>query len=265
MDAFFNIGNFYFDLITIIIFALVLIAMIIGACRGFLRQIVGFLKVIGTIVAAIFLCKWVGDLIYNLGVGEGIYNSVYTSDWIQGKPGLEMTLDSTNFPSYEVESMKTMILNEVDIPSFLHGMFKGFLDLPETLPASGGIALGVYVATAIAHLTTTGIAFVAIIIVCSIVCALLGLIAKKVHRAPGIGGVDKLFGLILGVVICYLIIDATLFGVSVLVGINPSLPINDWITKTLYLDPAYDNVFTVSKFIYQNSIIAKIWTAVFGG
>jgi uncharacterized membrane protein required for colicin V production len=259
MEKLFAIGNFYFDIVSVVIIALVFIAMIVGACRGFLKQLLSFGSVIITVAAAIFLCKALGELIYNMGVGNAIYNGVLNSSWITNKSELAVELNSTNFPSYEVEAMKGTILGYISIPSIIHGLFKGFLLLPETLGPTGE-TLGHYVSISVAHLATTAIGFVVIIILGAIIFGILRHIAKKIHRAPVVGGIDKVLGLVLGVAIVYVVVDAILFVVSLIIG-DGSSAFATWVTQTLYLND--DSVNTISKFMFQHSLVSTIWNSVF--
>ena len=60
------------------------------------------------------------------------------------------------------------------------------------------------------------------------------------------------------VALCYLIIDSLLFGLSNLLMLNVEWldGVSGWMSYTLNLNN--DNVFSLSKFMYTNSLTSKI-------
>ena len=82
--------------------------------------------------------------------------------------------------------------------------------------------------------------------------------AKKVNDAPVLGGINRLLGALLNGIVGYITIDAILFLIS-FITLKDGEIANFFVT-TMYLDQ--DEVFTISKFISQHSIIRKIFEAL---
>lgn len=246
MNAFFNIGSLYFDIFSIAFVVILLISMIAGAAKGFLKTLVGFLRVFAVLAAAILLCRALGDFIYNLGIGNSIAGS-YES-------GL-LNMNHDVFSQIVNDSNKDVLIPEgvklLNIPSIFHQPIVKMV-LP-MINGEGTVAH--FVSKGFASYTTTAIAFVIIVILGSIVCVILKHFAKVVHNAPVIGGFDKLLGLVLGVAICYIILDAILFGTSFIIA-RPEWGISQWISNTMYLND--DSVMTISKWMYQNNLTSMI-------
>lgn len=246
MDAFFNIGNLYFDLFSIIFIVLLLISLIVGAAKGFLRELLAFGKVFAVIAAAILLCKPFGDFIFNLGgIGNNIANS-YESGLINANPDVFNQIVTTSNKDVVIPAG----LELLHIPSLFVKPLTSLI-LP-FITESGTVAH--FVAKGLATYTTIAIAFVIIMILGAIIFALLGHLAKKVHNAPVIGSFDKILGLFLGAAICYLLIDAALFGLSFLL-VNEN-GFTNWVSTTMYLKN--DSVNTISKWMYENNLTSRI-------
>ena len=246
MNAFFNIGSLYFDIFSIVFIVILLISVIAGAHKGFLRTLVGFLKIFAVLAAAILLCRVLGGFIYNLGIGNSIANS-YES-------GL-LNMNHDVFSQIVNESNKEVLVPEgvklLNIPSIFHQPLINMV-LP-MIDGEGTVAH--FVAKGFASYTTTAIAFVIIVILGSIACVILKHFAKVIHNAPVIGGFDKLLGFVLGAAICYIVLDAILFGASFIIA-RPEWEISQWISNTMYLND--DSVMTISKWMYQNNLTSII-------
>lgn len=247
MNAFFNINNFYVDIISIIIVVSIIIAMIVGATRGFLKQIISFGKVFLVLALAILLCKPLGELIYKTGLGNVITNS------IEGSLLKKTDMMSTLVTLENSDTILSQGLKELSVPGFFTPIVSWIIR--PFVPASGGETIGYYISFATSSIIMYSIAFIVIILIGSIVVSILKKLAKVIHKAPVIGAFDKFFGVVLSAFVCYIIIDAILYGSSFIL-LNSNLEVSKWLSQTLYLDN--DSVLTLSKFIYQNSIVRML-------
>ena len=119
----------------------------------------------------------------------------------------------------------------------------------------GGLALANYTAVALTTYIMRAFAFILIVLLGSLVVVLVNKLAKAIHKLPVLGAFDRLLGLALSAFVCYIIIDAALYGIS-LVLINTNWGVSKWLVETLYLEE--DNVFTLGKFMMQNSLIKML-------
>lgn len=252
MDAFFHISNFYVDLISVIIIVMIFIAMIIGLARGFLYQLVGLCKLVLTLLAAIFFFQYLGDFLYNVGLGD-TFNNAYTG-FCHQFDGSSVIVTAENR-----EALMQACADNLKIPGMVQPTF--FKILNPFIPVEGGDTIGNYLTIGLSHITLNIIAFSAIIIVGLIIFTIIGHFVKKARKEHVLGGTDKVLGMILAAVMCYILIDAILLGISSLMMVSNNF-IGEWFTKTMYLSEDNAQIFTISKFIYNNNLTRYLLSLV---
>ena len=250
MEAIFTLGNIYFDIISIIILLIVIVSVIVGASKGFLYSLLKFGQSFVVFGTAIFLAKPVGDFIFNSSIGESIVSKLTPNIESVG-PIFQQPLTGEN----KLEFISSSLV-DLKIPSFLaEGLAEkimGYITI-ETQDT-----LGLYISKGIVNYGLIAISFLVIMILVSLVFMFLKKRAKKVNDAPVLGGINRLLGAILNGIVGYITIDAILFLIS-FITLKDGEIANFFVT-TMYLDQ--DEVFTISKFISQHSIIRKIFEAL---
>lgn len=250
MEAIFSIDNLYFDIISIIILVILICSIIGGAVKGFLYSVVEFARVIVTYGAAIFLAKPFGDFLFNTSLGDMLVSNVSTS--IEGMG----TLFSEPIPVDNQQMFVSEALANLNIPSFIAD---GLADkILEYIQIDGGQTLGLYISKGLVNYGLIAIGFVIILIVAGILFSLLKRIAKKINEKPVIGGVNRLLGAALNLVVAYLVVDGLLFLLSFITLTDSS--VSQFLITTMYLND--ESVITLSKAITQHSIIRIIFEAL---
>ena len=250
MEAIFSIGNLYFDIISIIILVLLICSIIGGATKGFLYSVVEFARVIVTYGAAIFLAKPFGNFLFNTSLGDMLVSNV--SATIEGMG----TLFSEPIPVDNQQVFVSEALANLNIPSFIAD---GLADkILEYIQIDGGQTLGLYISKGIVNYALIAIGFLIILIVAGVLFSLLKRFAKKVNEKPVLGGVNRLLGAALNLVVTYLVIDGLLFLLSFLTLSDSSTA--QFLITTMYLND--ESVMTLSKAMTQHSIIRLIFEAL---
>ncbi len=183
-----------FDLLTIIFLLVILINVISGLVKGFIKELISFFGFFIVLILSFLLCKPVGSL-FNGWFGASFSNPIYS--FLIGKApqfGEVMTQEvaQANLPD---------MLTSAGIPSFL-----GFIKDPIVkyvvgcIPAeSPELAVGQYVANSLALLACSAIAFIALMIIFGIALIVIKRLTRKINRVPVLGWLNRLLGAILGI------------------------------------------------------------------
>ncbi len=188
----------------LIIIAVMLIFAVYGLIRGFLKQIVGFISTIAALVIAYFFCAKLADLIFqNTSLGATLalrIRGLIGENWDFEASVSELSafIASQNWPTFlsqavikAVEQLGTATVNFAEV-------------------ASNTIARYILIA----------LSFVALSMVAKLVLFILEKILAFIVNHTPIKIVDRILGLILGVVKCAILINLVLFFIN-LFSIEP--------------------------------------------
>lgn len=250
MEAIFSLGNLYFDIISLIIIVALIVAIIIGAVKGFLYSLIKFAQVFVVFGAAILLAKPLGDALFNSGLGDKLVTNLTPS--IEGMGTMfAAPLTADNKLEYITSG-----LIELNIPSFIADGLAEKIMTFVTLETEE--TLGAYISQGIVNYSLIAISFLVIALLLTIVFAILKAVAKKINDVPVLGGINRTLGGILSGAVAYIIVDALLFLISFVTLKDGSL--SSFFVQTMYLDQ--EGVYTLSKFISQHSIMRLILEAL---
>lgn len=172
-----SLGGLNVALIDLVVLGIIFLAVLFGAVRGFLRQVLSILGVLAALVLAVLLCKSVGTYIYEKvpfitdKVAETV-NKIFSLDQIIAGGGKEEII---------------AILQTTKIPSFLHSLVADYI-------IDSGAAM--QLSQVLTQWALVAISFIAIFILSFIVFFILKRICKFITSLKGVGTLDKILGAI---------------------------------------------------------------------
>ncbi len=272
--------TFKFDWISLIFLVILLFCIIRGIRKGFLYSLLNFVGMLVVFFVAYLLAKPIGEWLFTLnGWGESLQGNYvnffvnkgsqylvstgndiadayikvkFGSDNVMNWIVSQQDLNSAIYPGAEMTVAQAIQsrLGSVGVPSFLQSYVMNFL--MNSLPEAGATStIAVYLSASLSSLTFVGIGFVAVFVVGYIILIILKIFAKKLNRVKGVGGINRLLGGLLGVLIAFVDIAALSAALVALSGIEP---IYNFLDSVLYLsDP---NVYTIGKVFYNENFFA---------
>lgn len=224
------------DIILVIFFIL---ALILGAKKGFLER---FRKlatgIIGLIIAILFCRQFADYLISNNVFKESIYNNVYnniiTSEAFQNGSDASSVLSSLGFPKI--------------IAEYLASGFSG-------VDIASGLADQVY------SLFMAIISFVILLVGCWVVSFLLKLLIKFLRNNVVIRIVDGVLGVVLYAFLAICIVYIVFFLLSLFIQIPGLEGFRDFVTVDMQLNNPDE--FRLSKYFYENNILINFFKLFF--
>ncbi len=245
----FNIGNVYFDIISLVIIVLFIISAIVGLKKGFLASLLSLSTGLLTFIVATALCRPLSNLVISWGLGDAMQSGISSKLFEKNSLLFSVIVTDSN-----KETLVAQGLDAFSLPSFLSSflitLMNPYIDNTHNL--------GYVFSYGLTNYCFIAICYIALLVIFGIIFMLLKRIAKKFNKVPVLGPINRICGLVLMVALAYLIIDALLFGISNLFMLNIQWldGVSGWMTKTLYLND--ESVFSLSKFIYTNSLTSKL-------
>ena len=236
-----------FDVWSIVIAVLVLLAALLGLKSGFAKQIKFVFGFFGALVAAILLYKLFYLLLVQFGVESSIAGKLESVFLGKGGVFTETVTEST------YSDVIAGILNTLKIPEFLSGLvIKKF---PYDA-AYEGLTYANVLGSSLGKLLTNAISFIVILIVAWIVLAIVYKAIKGIANIELIKPLDKVLGLAIGAIKAALLIAAVLWGLSLLASMNNA--VGDFVTKIAPKDPGEDAGFSLGWWAYQNNPLVHL-------
>lgn len=203
MPAFFAIGGKNVALLDIIVLVFLIIFLFVGASKGFMRQLLGFLGIFGALVLTVLLCdkvaKFVTENVPNFyEVVKGWATSIFKLDGLEGLTG---------------EELKTAIASS-DIPSFLQGVVLKMIE-----SQGNDVTIVVVLANWMMNIICGALLFIVI----TIVFAILKKILTAFVDLPIIKSIDKVLGAVFAILKGLLILLILCMLISLFVNINDFL------------------------------------------
>ncbi len=235
------------DIFSIIF--LVILAFFIFFCgiKGFIRSIISFSKGIVSFIIATILCRPFANFLMNLPTSKSSENGIIS--WlIKQSPKFNQIV----YPGdYEVISDA---LKSLSIPGFLSDIIGKSVN--NTLP-SEGIILSESIAQSIMYLILSVISFVILIIAIRFLLFILRRSIKGIlDNLPTIKKIDRIIGIIFGIIVSVFVIDGICFVLMGLISIPGLDSFAKFINNTMQLNT---NTFTISKFFYEHNILLLIF------
>ena len=180
------LGGMNVALVDLIVLAVLLIALIIGLSKGFVKQIFSLFGGIAALVVAIFTCSHIAEFITTSipAIPEAISVKV---DTLFG-------LDGVLFEGSKEQIIGS--LSSTSIPSFLHPTIADLI-----ISKAGELQL----TQIITGWAVTAIAFVSAFIISLILFKILKKIFKAITSGGAIGAIDKVLGMIFSIAVALII------------------------------------------------------------
>lgn len=225
-------------LIVDIAFLVILaIFLIVGLCKGFVKQIFGALSSVIALVAAYFLCAYlVKFLEQQFGLltklAEAIGSQIGTTG-VAGEPASKEAIEKA--------------VSEFGLPAFIADYAKAQLETDTSLKIYQlfGNILG--------NLVLSAGCFIVLYIVFRLVLMLLCKLLQSVVKAPGLNALDRVLGMLLSLVKGVLVLYVIIFVVDV-------IPVNEGFIATV---KAAISESTVGSFLQNHNLfsMAMTWIA----
>lgn len=231
-------------ILDIVIIAFLLIFIIIGFVKGFIKQALKAVSGIAAFIAALALCKKVGVILFETSIGTKMLE--YFNNFFSSKGEIFTTSGEAL-----TDELITQGLTEAGIPSFLHKIILGSIDVSSFTD----ITLGQYLATMITNAILVVVSYLAIYLVVFLVIRLIGKLIGGAVRGSALGFIDGFFGAMWCAVKATFILSCLFLVLSFVVTLPFGESINTWITNDMKLT---EEGFGIAKFLYQNNPILFI-------
>lgn len=251
----------FFDWISIVFIAILVIAFIVGITRGFIASLSMTLGVAIALVAAFFLSQYVASWL----MSAGAFNSLNDQVLVYIKEGLvsngydnwqQMQTAVSAFD--KVDGQIADVLNAIKIPSFLQNILLSFIRarLPET---GNNVVIADAVAEGITFAVATAISFVSVFVLVFAVFLVIKIVAwflrKAGHKRPSM--LSRIAGGIVQMANSFLFIYVIAFVLGLLASSVPS--IGSELTNILHLGT---NDWSFAKWLVENNAILE-WISQF--
>lgn len=235
-----------FDYLSIAYIVIVVLGLIIGIFKGFLKSVLSLVVFIGAILIAYFVSRPLADWLGSMPLQDSIYQGIY--GWLSS--GNEEAF-ATVVTNENKDAILPQVMESLNIPEVLASKIVPVLEA--NIPQEG-IELGILICSTITYYVLIVIAFVIAWILALIVLTIIKKILKKILTFSIFKVVDRLIGgvagLAIGVCICLLISYGITFASSMNEGIY------NFFNELLYLED--DSVYTIAKMLYQTNILQSI-------
>ncbi|XMB72593.1 CvpA family protein [Mycoplasmatota bacterium WC30] len=230
----------FFGVIDVVIVLVVVIFAVIGWKKGFLEKVIDMASSVFGLIASILLARpfsgvlrgWIGESL-ETKIGEYLMSRSDLFSAELTEPNLRAALEGLSLPDFMVQ----WIADGIDFNAVTVSIIDSLTPLILTL------ALLV-------------IAFITLFFGSMIVFFLLKLLAKGITSIPFIKQVDKVLGLIFGLLKVALLVYILLFVLALLINIPA---INDLIWSFLQKDMQLGTEeFRLSKYLYDNNLLKNI-------
>ena len=230
--------------LSLIIIGIFIVALIIGAWKGFIKIFLGKLKGISCLLISYFVAKPVGILLFKTIIGTKITG--YVSDKL-------LNADEIFSEIITSENQAQLIsdgLAKLKIPSFMHGVINKMFD--EKIIAEG-LKLANYFGGVIAKLLTIVIGFIFMMLISFIIFTIILHYLKNVNKIPVLGPINQVLGALFNACFFILTLSITFWGLAFLASSFDS--VNEFATMIFDLD----GDMNLARWLYENNIAIKIY------
>ena len=175
----FTIGGLTISVDVIVLIALLVFA-VIGFIKGFLTESIRLVATIASfVIAAIFCARLAAVIIDSTGLDETI------ATWFAG-----------SFPNEEVPIDKLPeVIATLKLPSFINA---SAIEYAQSL-GTETVTVSAVMSATLAKYVVIALSFVILSVAVKIICAILKFFFKLIKKIPGIGFVDRILGIVIGV------------------------------------------------------------------
>lgn len=177
----------YYGLIADGVFVvLCLVAIIVGAHKGFVKGLLKFAGTLFSIIFAVIFCVGFANFLENLFGMTSAIGGKYL-EWLSGNEAMNVVVQGENIKD---------AFTAARIPGFIADWIIGAIGEAEL---AEGTTLAMLVAPVFAQWTCVAISFVALVIIMKISVLLIGKIFSSIiEKIPGLNALNKILGALLG-------------------------------------------------------------------
>lgn len=241
-------------IIDIILVAAVVIFGIIGYRKGFLKSILSLFSWIVCLIVAIFAAKHVAGWINGIYDFEGLFGDKIANNLIKS---------DKSFFGAAISQFGSIDNLEKAIPGDTNKLVAQLIKIifsDKSVDMSSNKTVADVVGSSLGHIIMVVVAGILVFVVLMIVVGILTKLLNKISSTKVIGGLNKILGLILGVLKagCIVIIfNGVLIGLSLVPPINkiisPIIQENTFVEKFVYNQT--DKV--VEKYLIEGDVVEK--------
>lgn len=238
--------SIFFDWITIVYLAILVISLLIGIKKGMISMLVSLVGLAIAVGVAILLAKPCANWLQTTSIGTNMSQSIY--DWLAAKsPYFGEVMTKTQATSY-----MPGIVNSIGVPGVFQDWVSSFAlnSIPEV---GASLAVGVYISRAVCNLGLIAISFLVLFIVFLIIMAVVAHLTKNINKTKFIGPLNRIFGGVFGLLIGCVFIAVLSYGLTMGVGIEG---FGNYISTALCLGD--DTKWSFAKMIYEQNFLAMI-------
>ncbi len=245
------------DVFSIAFLVIIIVACIIGYIKGFLSLLLGFAKGLVAILLASLLCKPVGVVINNTGIGTGIVEKIETT-LIDKDEKFGFVLTDDNKEVFINEALD-QTLKDAKIPGVIRDYLKNLL--VEKIDVINDMSVAEYIGKGISLFVCTIIAYVVVFFLLIIILSILQKILKNINKVPIVGLANRLLGLALGIIVSLVFIAIVCYIITFLISIPGDM--SNWLINTLKLSDELSEESSFAKFMYEHNILKWIFNLIF--
>ncbi|MFA6843203.1 MAG: CvpA family protein [Bacilli bacterium] len=238
----------------IIILILLLLFLIVGIKRGFIKQISGFICLVAAIILTVIFFKQAAEYFQTTNMYSNLFNKIAT--WISSKG----TIFSMSISDVTDADMKSA-LSSMNIPGFLQGIFTSKFASVQANASFADITLTEYFTPIICVMIAYVISFIALFVGSFIILRLIFMIFRKAIKSiEFFNSVDKFFGAVWSLVLCTTIISVVMLVITLLTGAGSlGNSIEAWAISDMRLD---QDGFGIAKLFYQHNLILRLISSI---
>lgn len=238
-----------FDIVSIVYIVIVLIFMCVGIKKGFFKTLIALVKNILSFVFAAFLSDPIAKLLINSSLGNSLNSKLL--EFFNSKGSLY----TTTVTEESLHELITNGLNSIHLPESVHPTV--FNAINKMVDISGNeYTVGEVLAQCVSYFVFLVVAFLILFIIIRIITGILNKLFESLEQVPVIDSVNKLLGAVINAAIGILFVCLISYGLTFVIPLDNS--VSTWLIETMKLNE--NDVFTISKFFYQNNFLTKIIT-----
>ena len=211
IPTFIETGVLKIATVDIVVLVCLLIAVIVGYAKGFMKQILSILGLLASIVLAVVFCDDLADYI--------IGNVPVITDGVKGM--VSSLFGSVLGDSFSSHDALISALEQSKIPAFLHEMIASLI-------LDSGFS--VKILDVLTKWALNVICFVGIIVISSLLFIIVKILFKFITKIPLIKSVDKTLGIVFSVLKTLILIMVVFSVLSIFTDINQYLVPGEGVT-----------------------------------
>lgn len=242
------LGLSIMDLVLMIV---LIISAIVGLVKGFAKQFFSFISLILVVTLSCLLCEWFGTCLYPV-FGKSMQSGF--AQWIISKDNAEHLF--TTAQDWTNSDTIAQALGILGVPPLINNLL-GAAIVPAFKSFGTSGILSELLPKVLAKWAMTGIAFLVLLIMLSIIVFIVKCIVFKFVEKPEISGINRLLGAVVGVLYTYAIWSVYLALINTFVA---GIPLFTFVRDILVAQSSasINGWFPIFHFMYNYNFIGPL-------